>query len=312
MKVTKFFALALVATAIAVGMVSCTEKPRGESEVTDPTVDEKNILLDLPSFVKSVEGKKLDEIKAVLTKRGYSYVGAEEGFYVFAINAKNLTIDDYTSEDGGVEFMTTNTTILEFSLKNNGGVDMANVLYVLPQESAATKYLTIQKSAYAACKSYYPFEIDSKGELIAGMEWFAMAMNLENEYNCTNYFEILQYMYDNKVISQNDYESMKNQLINEDYKSYAEFLKLVPEMKYILEQMLCFRLDEKTVGYAYVYVDEDMMDMLDFAELPAGTAIAIGLYGEETELYMPLKSPEKINRIENSKALQKLMKRFNK
>ena len=310
MKVTKFFALALVATAIAVGMVSCTEKPRGESEVTDPTVDEKNILLDLPSFVKSVEGKKLDEIKAVLTKRGYSYVGAGEESYVFAINAKNLTIDDYTSEKMYVDYLTTKTTFLELAIKDNGGVEWAAVLYVLPQDGATTKYSTIHKNAYAACKSYYPFAMDSEGELISGMQWAAMAMNLEDQYMCTNYFEILQYLYDNKMISKNELEDSQDQLINEGYKSHAEFLELIPDLKYIVEEVPCFGLDE-VFFYSYAFVDEDMQEMLGIT-LPKGMAVALAMYEGDNELYMPLKSPEKINRIENSKALQKLMKRFNK
>ena len=186
MKVTKIFAVVIVAMAVAVGMVSCAEKPKGESEVTDPTVDEKNILLDLPSFVKSVEGKTLDEIKAVLTKRGYSYVGTTEGINVFAINAKNLTIDNYTSE--GIDYITTKTTIVELVIKDNGGIEAAVVLYGVPQDSATIKYSTIHKNAYAACKSYYPFAMDSEGELISGMQWAAIAMNLEDSYMWANSF----------------------------------------------------------------------------------------------------------------------------
>jgi hypothetical protein len=41
-------------------------------------------------------------------------------------------------------------------------------------------------------------------------------------------------------------------------------------------------------------------------------AIAMAMYEEDNELYMPLKSPEKTNRIENSKALQKMIKMFKK
>jgi hypothetical protein len=310
MKVTKFFALAIVVASIAVGMVSCAEKPKGESEVTDPTVDEKNILLDLPSFVKSVEGKKLDEIKAVLTKRGYSYVGSVERSNIFAINAKNLTIDDYTSEKRYVDCLTTKTTFLELAIKDNGGVEWAAVFYVMPQESAATKYLTIHKNAYAACKSYYPFAMDSEGELISGMQWAAMAMNLEDQYMCTNYFEILQYLYDNKMISKNELEDSQDQLINEGYKSHAEFLELIPDLKYIVEEVPCFRLDE-VFFYSYAFVDEDMQEMLGIT-LSEGMAIAMAMYEEDNELYMPLKSPEKTNRIENSKALQKMIKMFKK
>lgn len=311
MKVTKFFALAIVVASIAVGMVSCTEKPKGESEVTDPTVDEKNILLDLPSFVKSVEGKTLEEIKAVLTKRGYSYVGTAGVVNVFAINAKNITMDDYTSGDGGVEFMTTKTTFLELALKDNGGIEGATVLYVLPQDYATAKYATVHKNAYATYKNDYPFTIDPAGE-IAGVQWNAVAMNLENQYYCTNAFELLQYMYDNEVISESDYESTKEQLISADYKSYAEFLKLIPKMKYILEDVYCIGLDEKVAYYNYLFIDKDMIEALDIKVIPEGMAAAVGFYFEESELYIPLKSPEKTKRVENSMALQKLMNMFNK
>ena len=308
MKVTKFFALAIVAMALAVGMVSCTEKPKGETEVTDPTADEKHILLNLPSFVKSVEGKTLEEIKAVLTKRGYSYVGTTEGINVFAINAKNLTIDNYTSE--GIDYITTKTTIVELVIKDNGGIEAAAVLYGVPQDSATIKYSTIHKNAYAACKSYYPFAMDSEGELISGMQWAAMAMNLEDSYMCTNGFEILQYLYDNKVISKNELEDGQDQLIDEGYKSHAEFLELIPDLKYIVEEVPCFGLDE-VAYYSYAFVDEDMMEMLGIT-LSEGMAIAMAMYEGDNELYTPLKSPEKTNRIENSKALQKMIKMFKK
>ena len=88
MKSTKCFALAIAAVALIVGMTSC--EPRTQY---DPTTDEKNILLDLPSFVKSVEGQTLDQIKQTLANRGYKYEGTVDGSEAFTINAKNISTD---------------------------------------------------------------------------------------------------------------------------------------------------------------------------------------------------------------------------
>ena len=90
MKPTKCFALVIIVVTLALGMVSC--EPRTQY---DPTTDEKNILLDLPSFVKSVEGQTLDQIKQTLANRGYKYEGIVDGSEVFTINAKNISMDSF-------------------------------------------------------------------------------------------------------------------------------------------------------------------------------------------------------------------------
>lgn len=306
MKTTKCFALAIAALALIVGMTSC--EPRTQY---DPTTDEKNILLDLPSFVKSVEGQTLDQIKKTLSDRGYKYEGVVDGSEFFTINAKNISMDSLAADGADMtEFVTSNTSLLQLLVKDNGGIEEAAILYYLPQDSATIKYSTIHKNAYTFCKNTYPLFFDiNEGEMF-GMQWEAIAMILEDAYIFSNILDIYQYMYDNQLFTKEEFESVKTEL-SEDYKSHDEYLECIPNLKYIVEVLACLGKEEE-VYFDYGFIDEDMMQMMGTEVFPEGTAVAMGYYYCETEEpdYSPARLLDKSDRLENSKVVQKVSKFF--
>ena len=307
MKTTKCFALAIAALALIVGMTSC--EPRTQY---DPTTDEKNILLDLPSFVKSIEGQTLDQIKQTLANRGYKYEGIVDGSEVFTINAKNISMDSLAADGVDMtEFVTSNTSLLQLFLKDNGGVEEAAIAYCLPQDSATIKYSTIHKNAYAFCKNTYPLAIDLENEEMFGMQWEATAMPLEDAYIFSNVLDIYQFMYDNQWITKEELEEGKNKLIKEGYKSHDEYLENIPNLKYIIEALACIGTKEE-VYIEYNFADEDMMKMTGINGLPEGTAIAMGSYYCETEgpECSPARLQDQSNRLANPRVFQKLSKFF--
>ena len=307
MKTTKCFALAIAALALIVGMTSC--EPRTQY---DPTTDEKNILLDLPSFVKSVEGQTLDQIKQTLANRGYKYEGIVDGSEVFTINAKNISMDSLAADGVDMtEFVTSNTSLLQLFLKDNGGVEEAAIAYCLPQDSATIKYSTIHKNAYAFCKNTYPLAIDLENEEMFGMQWEATAMPLEDAYIFSNVLDIYQFMYDNQWITKEELEEGKNKLIKEGYKSHDEYLENIPNLKYIIEALACIGTKEE-VHIEYNFADEDMMKMTGINGLPEGTTIAMGSYYCETEgpECSPARLQDQSNRLANPRVFQKLSKFF--
>ena len=307
MKTTKCFALAIAAVALIVGMTSC--EPRTQY---DPTTDEKNILLDLPSFVKSVEGQTLDQIKKTLSDRGYKYEGTVDGSEAFTINAKNISIDSLAADGVDMtEFVTSNTSLLQIYMKDNGGIEDATILYCLPQDSATIKYSTIHKNAYAFCKNTYPLAIDLENEEMFGMQWEATAMPLEDAYIFSNVLDIYQFMYDNQWITKEELEEGKNKLIKEGYKSHDEYLENIPNLKYIIEALACIGTKEE-VYIEYNFADEDMMKMTGINGLPEGTAIAMGSYYCETEgpECSPARLQDQSNRLANPRVFQKLSKFF--
>ena len=304
MKVTKCFAWAITVVALTVGMVSC-----GPIAQYDPTTDEKNILLDLPSFVQSVEGKTLEEIKEILLNRGYKFKGENEGSVVFVINADNLNIDSLMTSTGEVnmaDYLTDKTSILELIMLDEGGVSSAMITYCLPQDSAHIKYTTLHKNAYAFYQSVYPFALDPNEEWIVGYEWEASVMTSEGTNEFTNYLEVSQFLYDNQLITKEEFEEDKEWIESRGYKSYNEFLEAIPESKYIMEIADCYGLNGKEAVYVYDFVAEEMLE----EEFPEGIAIAIGGYVGNSDWDTPMKSPDKTKRLENSKALEKLMKMF--
>ena len=307
MKTTKCFALAIAAVALIVGMTSC--EPRTQY---DPTTDEKNILLDLPSFVKSVEGQTLDQIKKTLSDRGYKYEGTVDGSEAFTINAKNISTDSLAADGVDMtEFVTSNTSLLQLFLKENGGVEEATILYCLPQDSATIKYTTIHKNAYASCKNTYPLAMDLEESAFFGMEWEAIAMTLEDAYIFSNILDIYQFMYDNQWITKEELEEGKNKLIKEGYKSHDEYLEYLPNLKYIVEFLACLGTEEE-VYFDYGFADADMMQMKGIKVFPEGTAIAIGSYNCETEgpECSPARLQDQSDRLANPRVFQKLSKFF--
>ena len=307
MKPTKCFALVITVVTLALGMVSC--KPRSQY---DPTADEKNILLDLPSFVKSVEGQTLDQIKQTLANRGYKYEGTVDGSEAFTINAKNISMDSLAADGVDMtEFVTSNTSLLQLFLKDNGGVEEATILYCLPQDSATIKYSTIHKNAYTFCKNTYPLFFDiNEGEMF-GMQWQAIAQNSESTYIFSNILDIYQYMYDNQLLTKEEFEEGKNKLINNGYKSHNEYLEYLPNLKYIVEILACLGTEEE-VYFDYGFADEDMMQMMGIKVFPEGTAIAMGSYYCETEgpECSPARLQDQSNRLANPRVFQKLSKFF--
>lgn len=307
MKSTKCFALAIAAVALIVGMTSC--KPRTQY---DPTTDEKNILLDLPSFVKSVEGQTLDQIKKTLSDRGYKYEGTVDGSEAFTINAKNINIDSLAADGVDMtEFVTSNTSLLQLFLKDNGGVEEATILYCLPQDSATIKYSTIHENAYAFCKNTYPLAVDLEESAVFGMEWEAIAMTLEDAYIFSNALELYQYLYDTQFVTKEEFEEGKNNLIEEGYKSHNEYLEYLPNLKYIVEVLACLGTEEE-VYFDYGFADEDMMQMMGIKAFPEGTAIAMGSYDCETEgpVHTPARLQDQSDRLANPRVFQKLSKFF--
>ena len=307
MKTTKCFALAIAAVALIVGMTSC--EPRTQY---DPTTDEKNILLDLPSFVKSVEGQTLDQIKQTLANRGYKYEGTVDGSEAFTINAKNISMDSLAADGADMtEFVTSNTSLLQLFVKDNGGVEEATILYCLPQDSATIKYSTIHKNAYTFCKNTYPLFFDiNEGEMF-GMQWQAIAQNSESTYIFSNILDIYQYMYDNQLLTKEEFEEGKNKLINNGYKSHNEYLEYLPNLKYIVEILACLGTEEE-VYFDYGFADADMMQTMGIKVFPEGTAIAMGSYYCETEgpECSPARLQDQSDRLANSKVVQKLSKFF--
>ncbi len=307
MKTTKCFALAIAALALIVGMTSC--EPRTQY---DPTTDEKNILLDLPSFVKSVEGQTLDQIKQTLANRGYKYEGVVDGSEVFTINAKNISMDSLAADGVDMtEFVTSNTSLLQLFVKDNGGIEEATILYCLPQDSATIKYSTIHKNAYTFCKNTYPLFFDiNEGEMF-GMQWQAIAQNSESTYIFSNILDIYQYMYDNQLFTKEEFEEGKNKLIEEGYKSHNEYLEYLPNLKYIVEILACLGTEEE-VYFDYGFADADMMQTMGIKVFPEGTAIAMGSYYCETEgpECSPARLQDQSNRLANPRVFQKLSKFF--
>ena len=307
MKTTKCFASAIAALALIVGMTSC--EPRTQY---DPTTDEKNILLDLPSFVKSVEGQTLDQIKQTLANRGYKYEGVVDGSEVFTINAKNISMDSLAADGVDMtEFVTSNTSLLQLFVKDNGGIEEATILYCLPQDSATIKYSTIHKNAYTFCKNTYPLFFDiNEGEMF-GMQWQAIAQNSESTYIFSNILDIYQYMYDNQLFTKEEFEEGKNKLIEEGYKSHNEYLEYLPNLKYIVEILACLGTEEE-VYFDYGFADADMMQTMGIKVFPEGTAIAMGSYYCETEgpECSPARLQDQSNRLANPRVFQKLSKFF--
>ena len=307
MKTTKCFALAIAAVALIVGMTSC--KPRTQ---TDPTTDEKNILLDLPSFVKSVEGQTLDQIKQTLANRGYKYEGVVDGSEVFTINAKNISMDSLAADGVDMtEFVTSNTSLLQLFVKDNGGIEEATILYCLPQDSATIKYSTIHKNAYTFCKNTYPLFFDiNEGEMF-GMQWQAIAQNSESTYIFSNILDIYQYMYDNQLLTKEEFEEGKNKLINNGYKSHNEYLEYLPNLKYIVEILACLGTEEE-VYFDYGFADADMMQTMGIKVFPEGMAMAMGSYYCETEgpECSPARLQDQSDRLANPRVFQKLSKFF--
>ena len=307
MKPTKCFALVITVVTLALGMVSC--KPRSEY---DPTADEKNILLDLPSFVKSVEGQTLDQIKQTLANRGYKYEGTVDGSEAFTINAKNISMDSLAADGVDMtEFVTSNTSLLQIYMKDNGGIEEATILYCLPQDSATIKYTTIHKNAYASCKNTYPLAVDLEESAVFGMEWEAIAMTLEDAYIFSNALEIYQYLYDTQFVTKEEFEEGKNDLIEEGYKSHNEYLEYLPNLKYIVEILACLGTEEE-VYFDYGFIDADMMQTMGIKVFPEGTAIAMGSYYCETERpeCSPARLQDQSDRLANPRVFQKLSKMF--
>lgn len=307
MKPTKCFALVITVVTLALGMVSC--EPRSQY---DPTADEKNILLDLPSFVKSVEGQTLDQIKQTLANRGYKYEGVVDGSEVFTINAKNISMDSLAADGVDMtEFVTSNTSLLQLFVKDNGGIEEATILYCLPQDSATIKYSTIHKNAYTFCKNTYPLFFDiNEGEMF-GMQWQAIAQNSESTYIFSNILDIYQYMYDNQLFTKEEFEEGKNKLIEEGYKSHNEYLEYLPNLKYIVEILACLGTEEE-VYFDYGFADADMMQTMGIKVFPEGTVIAMGSYYCETEgpECSPARLQDQSNRLANPRVFQKLSKFF--
>lgn len=307
MKTTKCFALTIAALALIVGMTSC--EPRTQY---DPTTDEKNILLDLPSFVKSVEGQTLDQIKQTLANRGYKYEGVVDGSEVFTINAKNISMDSLAADGADMtEFVTSNTSLLQLFVKDNGGIEEATILYCLPQDSATIKYSTIHKNAYTFCQNTYPLAMDLEESAFFGMEWEAIAMTLEDAYIFSNILDIYQFMYDNQWITKEELEEGKNKLIKEGYKSHDEYLENIPNLKYIVEVLACLGTEEE-VYFDYGFADADMMQTMGIKVFPEGTAIAMGSYYCETEgpECSPARLQDQSDRLANPRVFQKLSKFF--
>lgn len=289
MKLTKFFAVAFTAVAMVTSMTSCGGESSNEPtplDKYDPTQDEKNILLDLPSFAKTVEGLSIDQVTEEITKRGYSLIAVDGGELTYAINVNNL--NDTTLLENIEDpfealsmFATSKTTLLTVQTTGTSVVGMT-IVYFLPQDSAAIKYTTIHQNLYSFCQDNYELLYSKEeSEFTRGFAWNVVAAIQNQPVTFTNRLDQYQYMYDNNMITKEHLDLYKASLEAEGDLLYENYVSKIPEIQYAQESIACFNgLEEVYFDYTYIN-NEEILQQAGLSDFPEGLMFVSGSYSKE-------------------------------
>lgn len=305
MNAIKFFAVSIVCVAMSVGFISCGSE-------YDPTQDEKNILLDLPTFVKEVEGLSLEDISSKLQNRGYVFAGSQGGELFYVINANAFHVDSIPystvmSEDF-FKYVGSKSSILSLYVENNK-ITEAYIIYFLPQDGATIKYSAIHKNARAYSQTNYPFVFSmEEQELVTFSEWEAGAMINDDMLMYTNYYDLYQAMYDNGLMTKSVLDRAITSLRQSGYGTYQEFLASILEIQYLEEYTINYNESEE-LALDYSFVSSELVDEVGLDGIPAGLSVAIGLLFQdyESDWHAPMAAPMK---EKSSKSLLKLQSIF--
>ena len=165
--------ICMVLCAMLMGLVSC-----------EPTkLDEKNVLINLAEFGEKVDGKSVEEIEQILSKKGYAkfYDWSYEGGDYFnrtCVYSNGIELDstcfekDMTSELSLLEDNACVLVVDYYKEKGQTWVELA-ACYILPN-NLTKDYKTLSNNLYRYYSMNYSFKSSTEEpeELVRGYMWY--------------------------------------------------------------------------------------------------------------------------------------------
>ena len=164
--------ISMVLCAMAMVLMSC-----------EPTkLDEKNVLINLAEFGEKVDGKSVEEIEQILSKKGYAKFydwSYERGDYFnrTCVYSNGIELDstcferDMTSELSLLEDNACVLLVDYFKKKDQTWVELA-ACYIFPN-NLTKDYKTLSNNLYRYCSTNYSFKASTETpkELARGYMW---------------------------------------------------------------------------------------------------------------------------------------------
>jgi len=171
---TKVFFIYMALCAIMISLLSC-----------EPTsLSKKNVLINLAELGEDIDGKSMEEIEKVISKKGftrcYEWSYEEEGYfngmYVYSCGIQLDSTwfgEDVTSK---ISLQEDNACVLlvdYFKKKDQTWVELA-ACYILPN-NPTKDYKTLSENLYRYCSTNYSFKVSTENpeELARGYMWSA-------------------------------------------------------------------------------------------------------------------------------------------
>ena len=165
--------ICMVLCAMLMGLVSC-----------EPTkLDEKNVLINLAEFGEKVDGKSVEEIEQILSKKGYAkfYDWSYEGGDYFnrtCVYSNGIELDstcfekDMTSELSLLEDNACVLVVDYYKEKGQTWVELA-ACYIFPN-NLTKDYKTLSNNLYRYYSTNYSFKSSTEEpeELVRGYMWY--------------------------------------------------------------------------------------------------------------------------------------------
>ena len=221
--------ICMVLCAMLMGLVSC-----------EPTkLDEKNVLINLAEFGEKVDGKSVEEIEQILSKKGYAKFydwSYERGDYFnrTCVYSNGIELDstcferDMTSELSLLEDNACVLVVDYYKEKDQTWVELA-ACYIFPN-NLTKDYKTLSNNLYRYCSTNYSFKAstESPKELARGYMWSGDIYTDSTYRYYANNDELYQFALQAGWMTQEEYNEKMAELGYEFRANFVEQLDQPP------------------------------------------------------------------------------------
>lgn len=284
---TKIFFISMALCAMMISLVSCEST----------TLGKKNVLINLAELGDKINGKNLEEIENIISRKGFIKCyewsrGIEDDFNGVYVYTNGIQIDstwfgeNVTSK---INLQEDNACVLVVDYSKYDKeilIDLA-ACYILPN-NPVKDYKILSNNLYRYCSTNYSFKASTEApeELARGYMWYGDIETDSTYLYYSNDDEIYQFALQTGRITQEQYNE---EMADLEYEFRADFVEQLDQPLYeVYEEFEAVDFTQNKFMYAGLLLSEDSYS---FFEIDGVMTAECYWVGHEPEL--PIETPRR-------------------
>lgn len=226
--------------AMALGLAGCEPTTFGK----------KNVLINLAELGENIDGKNIEEIEKVFSKKGFTLnyewsITRDDYYNNMRFYSNGIQLDSTWFEDEDSERIVNKVRmqednacvlIVDYNEVKNQTWVVLNARYILPNDPIKD-YKTLSNDLYRYYSIHYPYKTNDKSpkELIQSYNWNGWVIDLhKEEYDYSNVNDNWASALQAGLITQEEYDKEMSTPYNDGWRN--EFLQKISEENIVVEE----------------------------------------------------------------------------